>query len=317
MNTDDYLQVKSAIEAISQSDFVYWGSNGVEYDVCIEDEYEKLDFDVLMKIAQTNFHPPEDYDPDDCSVRHAIEFSLREYCKIKNIGIVCDNCGNIDYQENDIVEFHGQVGRFVEQWGNVELTLRSLELMRNEDGSLSVQHKNLLWAERDELDFKGRVDLIFPKNEFKDIHRKLRNWSSFRNDLTHNPIVKTCDGQFQFEDVDRQAFRKSYHGGACQSGEMSIEFSKPRTINLRSLSEMSAEIGFTLRFFESLIAGLRERGPCARFAITKVTTKPSIEFEVTASCEHTPAHNLYFTYNGRTRHHIESTGWTSDLASLP
>lgn len=316
MNENDYACVKEAIEAISQSDLTYWGSNGLEYKENLERDYPFIDFDVLMEVAKTNFHPPEDYYPFDCSVRHAFEFSITEYCEQKNIGLVCPNCGKIDDYQNDVSEFHRHIGRFIEQWGEVEVRMCALEMMFNEDGSLSANHTDDELPNYSDLDFADRVELIFPKNRHKQMRKKLRNWSSFRNSLTHNSMVKSCDGVFHIQHNYNRAYQLAYHGGACESGASKLDIPKSRTINLQTLQDMSSEIRYTLKSFDALISNIRTRGPCANFEIEEVRMNDPIEIAVYVSCEHTSRQLFYLTYDHHTRHYVESTGWTTSLESL-
>ena len=316
MNESSYARVKAAIEAISESDLTYWGSNGLEYKENLERDYPFLDFNVLMKIANTNFHPPEVYDPYDCSVRHAFEFSIVEYCKQNNIGMICPSCGKIDDHQNDVSEFHLQIGTFIEQWGEVEVRMRVLEMMFNEDGSLSANHADDELPDYDHREFAERVELIFPNDRHRYMKRKLRNWSSFRNSLTHNSMVKSCDGVFHIEHNDNRAHRLAYHGGACESGDSELVIPKSRSINLQTLQDMSSEMRYTLKSFDALISNMRTRGPCAKFEIKEVRMNDPIEIAVYVSCEHKSRQLFYLTYDRHTRHYVESTGWTTSWESL-
>ncbi len=302
----DYAQVKKTIEELSQCDFVYWGSDGLEWDARIRDDYEQLHIEVLMEIAKSNFYPSEDYDPEDCSVRHAIENSLREYCKRMKIGVVCANCGEVDNHEFEIDGFHNQIGRLVDQWGDVEVFLRVMQMMRNPDGSFSSRHFGCQTGKAKRLKFEERLELVFPQRDHEWFYGQLKQWAEFRNAVTHNALVKRCDGNFEIVHFDEIARRKSQHAQACSSPSQMNSLPSIPVINNATVKAMCGRIDFVLRSFDGLVSHIRDAGPCSNFRINGVWEKESVKISATRWCEHSEAEDIVIWHDHVSHYVVES-----------
>ena len=309
MSKNDYTNVKEAIGAISQSNLIYWGSSGLACDDNLERDYPFIDFDVLMMVAKSNFYPPEDYYPQDCSVRHAFELSLFDYCKQMHIGVVCSSCGKTDNHENDIEEFHRQTGTFIDRWGQVEVALRTLEMMRHDDGTFSTRHYGGQTAKAKRRKFEKRRDLLFPQMQFPWFWQQLKDWAEFRNGLVHNVLVRECDGNYKIVHFDEIARRRSQHTKNCSAPSEMNNMPVIPVINVESVKGMSARMSHVLRSFNSLISTISESGTCSNFKINRIWEDETVRISVAHSSDHAADEDLVIWYDHDTHHRVEEGPW--------
>ena len=301
-----YAEIKGAFQSIKERGLIFQVAEGLDYSEELKSDFPFVDVEVLMECLNNNFHADEYYDPEDCAVQHAIDWSLREYCMRMSIGVECSKCGKVDNHQNDISEVHLQIGRFVEQWGRVEVTMRTLEMMRNEDGTYSARHYGGQNAKGKRRKFHERRDLLFPQENHAWIWQTLKDWAEFRNALTHNVLVKDCDGSFRMVHFDEIARRRSQHEWDCDTPLAMNSISDIPPLNKYTLALMSNRMAYVLCTFRALISRIQNAGPCSKFEIGAIWEQENIKIMLIRSCEHEDEEQIILEYDHGTHHIVEN-----------
>ena len=244
------------LNSIRNNGEIYHDGQGIRFDFeKIRMDYPIVDIETLIRHLRSIWDDENHY--GEYTVHHCLEHAITDYCKEKGI---CLTCGNIDIHDVDMNAFYGAIGIFVNTWGFLEGNIRTLHMMKEPDETFRSRLPNGDWYAQTDDGFMNRVASVFPEKKFPSTHTQLADVAEFRNFVTHNLVLKYCDGTVNFVHFDRYASEKAQHSISCV-GE-SRQYGDDRVFVLKDVVSRTRDIRKFNRYLETLIEVISETHPC-------------------------------------------------------
>ena len=238
--------------SIRDTEEIHHNGQDFTYDVGnIRDKYPTIDIEALIRCLRVIWE--DEYHYGEFPVSHCLDHAVDLYCQEKGI---CRNCGNLDTHNIDLDRFYRSIGVFVRAWGFLEANIRALHMMREPNGTFRARLPNDDWYEPTDDGFMKRVNSVFPEKRFPSTYTQLERVAEIRNYVTHNVMLKYCDGAVQFIHFDRYASEKAQHSVSC-TGVLK-HFGDSDVVTLENIESVTRDLKNFDLYLETLIRIISE-----------------------------------------------------------
>ena len=171
--------------------------------------------------------------------------------------------------EQELAKTERTLGAFLIAWGNIEVSIRTLELMlTGEELTFSAKSKDTDedWYQPSNLFFKRRLENVLP--EKSDLIEKLLRLSNVRNLIVHNTLqnIRLRDSDefipvIIHADIFASAFAQSEWFGKAKLYSPKMKFTDGQYITMENINKATDELKDINRSLADIIDQIRKVGP--------------------------------------------------------
>ena len=161
------------------------------------------------------------------------------------------------------------LGAFLIAWGNIEVSIRTLELMLTEEEltfSAKSRDTDEDWYQPSNLFFKRRLESVLP--EKSGLIEQLLQLSNIRNFIVHNTLGSICSSDFDefipviiHADIHASAFAQSEWFGEAKLYAPKMKFTDGQYITMENINEATDDLKDINRILADIIDQIRKVGP--------------------------------------------------------